>query len=338
MRAPTIRHEGVNSRKSHHCGTKGDLQQLPQRVHERMDAVVAKFLAEELRCACRDGDIDVVRACLDRGADINLKRGSYCDDKTPLFVACQYDHLEVVEFLLARGALHQITGLSLLTPLHVACTSGHSRIVRRLLQVDTNVNCDGSGTTPITVAASLGHVDVVRALLEHGADPNRVDDAGYTALLYMSDRAIGSWGEDYSRRFVEIARMLLSHGAEFDVRPLHGLMALRHYWGNPWRLPRYDSLSDDQKEIWFSTMATALQRVRRRRDPAMNELFDSYLFPYFLLRIRLYVVGPCVPRPAPRRRGLFGRLVARRPDVGGARYGLVDEPHLARHVASFLVG
>ena len=70
----------------------------------------------------------------------------------------------------------------------------------------------------------------------------------------------------------------------------------------------------------------------------MNALFDGYLFPYFLLRIRLYVVGPCAPRPAPRRRGFFGRLVARRPDVGGARYGLVDEPHLARHVASFLVG
>jgi len=165
-----------------------------------------------------------------------------------------------------------------------------------------------------------------------------MDNAGYTALLYMSDRTIGSWGEDYSRRFVEIARLLLTHGAYFDARPLHGLMALRHYWGNPWRLPRYDSLSDDQKETWFSTMATALQRVRRRGDPAMNALFDGYLFSYFLLRIRLYVIGPCAPRPAPRRRGFFGRLVARRPDVGGARYGLVDEPHLARHVASFLVG
>ncbi len=70
----------------------------------------------------------------------------------------------------------------------------------------------------------------------------------------------------------------------------------------------------------------------------MNALFDGYLFSYFLLRIRLCVIGPCAPRPAPRRRGFFGRLVARRPDVGGARYGLVDEPHLARHVASFLVG
>ena len=65
-------------------------------------------------------------------------------------------------------------------------------------------------------------------------------------------------------------------------------------------------------------------------------IFDDYLLRHYVLRIRLYVVGPSPRRAAPRR-GFFGRPVARRPDVGGVRRGLVDEPHLARHIASFLV-
>ena len=32
----------------------------------------------------------------------------------------------------------------------------------------------------------------------------------------------------------------------------------------------------------------------------------------------------------------FGRAVVQRPAAASARHGLVDEPHLARHVASFL--
>ena len=66
----------------------------------------------------------------------------------------------------------------------------------------------------------------------------------------------------------------------------------------------------------------------------MNALFDSYLSWYYMLRIRLCVVGPS--RQAVRRRRFFGRAVVQRPAAASARHGLVDEPHLARHVASFL--
>ena len=154
-----------------------------------------------------------------------------------------------------------------------------------------------------------------------------------TELICISDR-YQPYNDAYIQRYVDIARMLLAHGADFDFQP--GNVRLHQVFGR--RLPHYDSLCNDGKKLWFDCTATPLERVRRYGSPAMRELFDGYLFPYFLLRIRLCVVGPCAPRPAPRRRGFFGRLVARRPDVGGARYGLVDEPHLARHVASFLVG
>jgi len=344
-----------------------------------MDAVLAKFSTEELRYACNIGDVDVVRKCVDRGAEIEPKkrgrfdkarkilrnhiryfayeylsvwerqlllkiigaRESWCapEDFAPLIRACRKGHLEVVELLLERGASHQITDSSSGTPLHIACASGHSHIARRLLQVDTDVNHQCTdGSTPLLAAAASAHVDCVRALLEHGAAPDVPDSSGWTALRCVAGR---HKGKRYIQRNVDIARMLLAHGADIDMRPSRAQADHRWTtWPSPTRffaggLYSY-SMFDDEADAWFDKTATPLQRVRRYRVPAMMELFDDYLLHYYVLRIRLYVVGPSPRRAAPRR-GFFGRPVAQRPDVGGVRRGLVDEPHLARHIASFLV-
>jgi hypothetical protein len=329
-----------------------------------MDAVLAKVSTEQLRYACSvTGDVDVVRTMLDRGAEIEPKkrgrfdkarkilrnhiryfayeylsvgerrlvlkiigaRESWCapEDFAPLIRACRKGHLEVVELLLERGASHQITDSSSGTPLHIACASGHSSVARRLLQVDTDVNHQCTdGSTPLLAAAASAHVDCVRALLEHGAAPDVPDSSGWTALRCVAGRHKGS-----IQRSVDIARLLLAHGADIDMRPSRAQADHRWTtWPSPTRffaggLYSY-SMFDDEADAWFDKTATPLQRVRRYRVPAMMELFDDYLLHYYVLRIRLYVVGP-----SPRRR----------PDVGGVRRGLVDEPHLARHIASFLV-
>ena len=301
-----------------------------------MDAVLVKFSTEELRLACQRGDIETVRNCLDRGAQINDRR-SYDPNlvdrlmamqatKTPLHLACENNHFEVVELLLARGASPRITDCSWHTPLFTASQKGLSRIVRRLLLEDSDLNHRSTnGSTPLLVAACSRRADCVRALLEKGAAVDLPDHTGWSPLVgacHMQGCCHGPHHVDDRQKYVDIARMLLAHGADFDWKPSENVRR---------RSPYYRSIE-------YLSCATPLQRVRKHGDPAMNELFDGYLFPYFLLRIRLCVIGPCAPRPAPRQRGFFGRLVARRPDVGGARYGLVDEPHLARHVASFLVG
>lgn len=328
-----------------------------------MDAVLAKFSTEELRNAGNiGGDVDVVRRWIDRGAEIEPKkrgrfdkarkilrnhiryfayeylsvgerqlvlkiigaRESWCapEDFAPLIRACRKGHLEVVELLLERGASHQITDSSSGTPLHIACASGHNHIARRLLQVDTDVNHQCTdGSTPLLAAAASAHVDCVRALLEHGAAPDVPDSSGWTALRCVAGRH--NWNKVYIQRYVDIARMLLAHGADFDMRPSRAQADHRwRTWPSPTRyyaggLYCY-SMFDDEKDAWFDKTATPLQRVRRYRVPAMMALFDDYLLRHYVLCIRLYVVGP-------------SRC------LGGVRRGLVDEPHLARHIASFLV-
>ncbi|CAH0377930.1 unnamed protein product [Pelagomonas calceolata] len=305
-----------------------------------MDAVLVKFSTEELRLACQRGDIETVRECIDRGAQINDRRSfdpnieislALHATKTPLYIACENNRFEVVELLLAHGASPRIADGRWQTPLFIASVWGHSRIVRRLLLEDSDLNHRSTnGSTPLLAAVSSGLstccADCVRTLLERGAAVDMPDHSGWSPLVVAVESQKyyhGAHNLDERQRFVDMARMLLTHGADFDWVPSQN---------RSWRKLRWRSPTD------FSSCATPLQRVRKLGDPAMNALFDCYLFSYFLLRIRLCVIGPCAPRPAPRRRGLFGRLVARRNDVGGARYGLVDEPHLARHVASFLVG
>lgn len=43
----------------------------------------------------------IVKLLVDHGADVDTKRG---DGSTPLYIACQENRLEVVNFLLQRGA------------------------------------------------------------------------------------------------------------------------------------------------------------------------------------------------------------------------------------------
>ena len=61
----------------------------------------------------------------------------------------------------------------------------------------------GSGDSLLILAAYHGHPDTVRMLLEHGADPDRVNDRGQTAL--------GAAVFRQSRTAVEL---LLHHGAD----------------------------------------------------------------------------------------------------------------------------
>ena len=64
----------------------------------------------------------------------------------------------------------------------------------------------GSGDSLLILAAYHDHPATVRMLLEHGADPDRVNDRGQTAL-----------GAAVFRRSTESMTLLLDHGADPDA-------------------------------------------------------------------------------------------------------------------------
>ncbi|CAG8461984.1 7692_t:CDS:2 [Diversispora eburnea] len=92
-------------------------------------------------------DIDRVKEVLNTGISPDIQdQNGY----TPLAAAVSYNHIELVEFLLAHGA---------------------------------NVNlCDNEGDSPLFLAET---VEMVQTLLDHGADPSITNIEGKTLKLFL---------------------------------------------------------------------------------------------------------------------------------------------------------
>jgi len=103
---------------------------------------------------------------------------------TPLMVAAQIGHPDVVELLLERGAAIEAKDNKEFTALIYAASEGHPDVVKLLLERGAAVNARNyQGATSLSFAASKGHVDVVMLLLEKGAEVDAKDNVGRTPLM-----------------------------------------------------------------------------------------------------------------------------------------------------------
>ena len=132
-------------------------------------------------------DLEMVKFLLSKGADPNV--GCKIDNVTPILIASVKGHIGVVELLLKEGVDANVACNNGITPLYRASQLGHTKIVELLLEegVDANVACNNR-TNPLFVASTNGHIGVVKLLLEKGVDPNVVNENGMTPL-YMVTQA-----------------------------------------------------------------------------------------------------------------------------------------------------
>ncbi|KFW64599.1 Ankyrin-2, partial [Pygoscelis adeliae] len=164
---------------------------------------------------------------------------------TPLYMAAQENHIEVVKYLLENGANQSTATEDGFTPLAVALQQGHNQAVAILLENDTkgkvrlpalhiaarkddtksaalllqnDHNADvqsKSGFTPLHIAAHYGNVNVATLLLNRGAAVDFTARNGITPLHVASKRGN-----------TNMVKLLLDRGGQIDAKTRDGLTPL----------------------------------------------------------------------------------------------------------------
>jgi ankyrin repeat protein len=130
--------------------------------------------------AAKRGDVARVTALLDRGADPNESGDEH--GTTALTIAAFLGHLDVVRALLARGADVDRPNKFGSRPIFTAVTNAKLRVIGALLDAGASLSVEADdGLTPVMEAAR-STPETLRLLIERGADVNGVSSKGYTAL------------------------------------------------------------------------------------------------------------------------------------------------------------
>lgn len=155
----------------------------------------------DIHAAVRTGDLAQVEAALKSGDDLNSADNW---GRTPLIVALQQGKAPIVQALISRGASVAATDAWGRTPLLVATQLKNTAAIRLLLEKKSDVNAaNRNEITPLISAAQTGNQEAVTMLLRAGAAPDRVDNLGWTALMWA-----------VFRKDAAIAKLLLDNGAD----------------------------------------------------------------------------------------------------------------------------
>jgi len=150
-------------------------------------------------------DIDGKTALMYASAGVTVVKPDYNQVGGGIIVTLKEGCIDVVKALLANGANVNAKDINGWMPLMIASTQtkGHSDIVKALLANGANVNAKtNKGDTALMIASGTGHVDVVKALLGNGANVNAKDIDGNTALKVASKYLRG----EYLREVVQLLR------------------------------------------------------------------------------------------------------------------------------------
>jgi ankyrin repeat protein len=135
--------------------------------------------------AVRRGTLDTVKDLVEaKGYDVNHRtKGGW----SSLSIACERgttEHIEILKYLVERGASLEARSDEGWSSLHVAATTERLPVMTYLLEngVDINIK-DNFGVTPLQAAADSGKVSSVKFLVARGADLDAVNSFGATAVI-----------------------------------------------------------------------------------------------------------------------------------------------------------
>ncbi len=170
--------------------------------------------------AAQAGRLDLVKALVEKGADVNARTTTEIGSSVLSF-AVGGKNLEAVKYLIAHGAEVDLRSRNGSTPLCHAAARGQNDMVALLLSkgadpnlyglYDTTANYD----TALIVAANSNHIDTLELLLSKGAKVDKRTNKGHTPLM-----------EAAKRPYPAVVKLFIEKGANVNARGSHGHTAL----------------------------------------------------------------------------------------------------------------
>ncbi len=169
----------------------------------------------EFLLAAEKGNIDALKACLDKHVDINTTNRQ---GRTAIVIASLNKHYDCVELLISAGADINKQDQTCFNPFLISCLNNDLTLLRLVLPANPDLNClSRFGGVGITPASEKGHVEIVRELLLHtDINVNHTNFVGWTPLL----EAIVL--NDGGAKQQEIVKLLLDHGANPHMTDKYG--------------------------------------------------------------------------------------------------------------------
>jgi serine/threonine-protein phosphatase 6 regulatory ankyrin repeat subunit B len=212
-----------------------------------INAVDAKGLAPMHLASKHHGNMEIIRALIEAGADVNLK--STEDNCTALTYAAKEGYIEATKKLInvskIKKAWKEESG-EVLPLLHIATQERWIKVIEglKVSDNDTDTNFDeisGRGKTALHIAAEWGDKDILNLLLKKGASIGLKDREGNEALhiavknghidiveIMLDDQRaeVNSKGKQghtplhyaVKRNDTELVKLLLKHKANPDIR------------------------------------------------------------------------------------------------------------------------
>ncbi|KAF5025948.1 hypothetical protein F66182_1983 [Fusarium sp. NRRL 66182] len=123
--------------------------------------------------ACFRGWGKVVEKLIHKRVNLN-EPPAYSPKATPVALAAQEGHNDILRALLAAGAAAEYPASVKSSPLHIAAASDNVLACKLLLRAGAYINAESEqGQTPLSEAADTNSLEVVKCLVSHGADPNK---------------------------------------------------------------------------------------------------------------------------------------------------------------------
>ncbi|MFZ5557185.1 MAG: ankyrin repeat domain-containing protein [Pseudomonadota bacterium] len=160
----------------------GDLQTVRAWLDRGLDPNLhADRIGTGLMIAAWEGNLPMMELFVARGADVNAVNRK---DETALMHAAWKGHLAAVRWLLERGARINRAGMQW-SALHYAVFNGQDEVARYLVERGAAINARSpNASTPLMMAAREGHEQTAKMLLDLGADTGLRNDWGDDAMAF----------------------------------------------------------------------------------------------------------------------------------------------------------